>query len=75
MPETTAGDVFRVYVLPKGTNTPWVRIHLYPYGIKHGKPNEVGGVDPTKDRAAVARKIGEEIIRNSKVLRKWFGEK
>lgn len=70
----TAGDVFKVYVYPPSTTFPWVRVFRYPYGIKGGKPQDVGGVNPTRNRAEVAQLIGEEIIRNSKILSKWCAE-
>jgi hypothetical protein len=74
MPKETAGDVFRGYVYPPSTAFPWVRFFRYPQGLKAGKPLDVGGVNPTKNRAEVAQLMGEEIIRNSKVLRKWFAK-
>lgn len=71
----TRGDVFRINILPPSTTFPWVRIFLHEYGIRHGG-KDVAGVDPKKwkSREEVAKEIGEEIIRNSKILTAWFKE-
>jgi len=72
----TRGDVFRINILPPGTSFPWVRIFRHEYGIRYGG-KDVGGVDPKKgkSREEVAKEIGEEIIRNSKILKAWFNER
>ena len=74
MKKKTRGDVFRINITPPADTFPWVRIFLHPYGIrKAGK--EVGGAGglhiPEKE---MAQKIGEQIIRYSKVLPAWFKE-
>ena len=72
----TRGDVFRINILPPGKTFPWMRIFCHEYGIRYaGK--DVGGVDPKKgkSREEVAKEIGEEIIRNSKILTAWFEQK
>lgn len=68
----TSGDVFRINVTPAANTFPWIRIFRHPYGIrKAGK--EVGGAGGRKDsRKKTALRIGEIIIRNSKVLSIWF---
>ena len=72
MTKKTSGDVFRINVTPAAHTFPWIRIFRHPYGIrKAGK--EVGGAGGRNDsKRKVALKIGEVIIRNSKVLSAWF---
>jgi len=74
--EKTSGDVIKLNITPPSDTFPWIKFFLHEYGIKHpGK--EVGGVDAKKgkSREEVAIEIGEEIIRNSKVLTAWFEDK
>jgi len=72
----TRGDVFRINILPPGKTFPWTRIFIHEYGKRYAG-REVGGVNPTwgKSREEVAKEIGEEIIRNSKILTAWFEQK
>lgn len=77
----TRGDVIRINVVPpKGPRTdtfPWIRIFLHEYGIKssgRSVSDEVGATKG-KSRDEVGREIGEEVIRNSKVLTAWFEDK
>ncbi|GAB4437276.1 MAG: hypothetical protein Fur0044_34220 [Anaerolineae bacterium] len=69
----TTGDVFRLNITPPSTSFPWIRVFLHEYGIRKSG-QEVGGVNAAKGRSRdeVARYIGEEIIRNSKILSAWF---
>ena len=70
----TSGDVLRINIVPPG-HTPWVKITLHKHGIRYsGEKREAGGVDipKSKSRKKAALEIGEEIIRNSKVLKAWF---
>lgn len=71
--EKTTGDVFRINITPPSTSFPWIKVFLHDYGIRKSG-HEVGGVNAAKGRSReeVARGIGEEIIRNSKVLSAWF---
>ena len=69
----TSGDVIRINITPPSDSFPWIRFFLHEYGIKESG-RDVGGVDARrgKSRDEVAREIGEEIIRNSKILANWF---
>jgi len=72
----TSGDVFKVYVTPPSSSFPWIQVFKHEYGIKK-KGQLVGGINASKgiDREVIALRIGEEIIRNSKVLQDWFEDK
>ena len=68
-----SGDVLRINIAPPSDTFPWIQVHLHEYGIK-ASGKQVGGVDAKKGkrRDEVASEIGEEIIRNSKVLTAWL---
>lgn len=72
----THGDVIRINITPPSDTFPWIQIHVHEYGIKESA-RQVGGVDAKKrkSREEVAREIGEEVVRNSKVLTAWFEDK
>ena len=69
----TRGDVFRINITPPSTSFPWLRVFLHENGIR-AAGREVGGVNARRGlpREELARIIGEEIIRNSKVLTAWL---
>ncbi len=72
----TRGDVFRVNITPPANTFPWIRIFLHEYGIKEsGKSvsNKIGATRG-KSRDEVAREIGKEIIKHSRILSAWFQE-
>jgi len=70
----TRGDVFRINITPAGKTFPWIRIFKHEFGIKRGGKgisDEIGATKG-KSRSRLAREIGEEIIKYSKVLPVWF---
>ena len=75
--KSTRGDVIRINITPPGDTCPWIRIFLHKYGIKKPGRNVSDNVGATKgmSKSKLASEIGEEIIRNSKVLSAWFKSK
>jgi hypothetical protein len=69
----TAGDVLRLYVTPPADTFPWIKIHHHPEGIR--RPGvEVDALDAVRDRAELARMLGEAIIGSSPILTAWTQE-
>lgn len=74
MTKKTRGDVFRINITPPSDTFPWIRIFKHDYGIKKGGESvsdEIGAIKG-KSKSKLAKEIGEEIIKHSKVLSKWF---
>ena len=71
--EETTGDVIRINITPPSDTFPWIRIFRHPEGIKRSA-QDVGGIDAkrTKTREQIASEIGNEIIKNSKILSDWY---
>jgi len=72
----TSEDVFRINITPPSGVLPSVQIFVHEYGIK--EPDRISSqtVEATKDKSKdeLAKEIGLEIIKNSKVLQVWFKE-
>jgi hypothetical protein len=72
----TSEDVFRINITPPSGTLPSVQIFVHEYGIK--EPDRIASqtVEATKDKSKdeLAKEIGLEIIKNSKVLQVWFKE-
>jgi len=72
----TSEDVFRINITPPSGALPSVQIFVHEYGIKD--PDRIASqtVEATKDKSKdeLAKEIGLEIIKNSKVLQAWFKE-
>lgn len=75
---TMVGDVLRINITPatskRGPDRPWGKIYRHPHGIRHKGVLTSDQIEASKgmSRTAVARLIGEEVIRSSKVLTQWF---
>lgn len=70
----TRGDVFRINITPASTSFPWIRIFKHEFGIRRGGKevsHEIGATKG-KSRNCLARELGEEIIKHSKILSVWF---
>ena len=69
-------DVFRINITPPGGTLPSVQIFVHEYGIN--EPDRIASqtveVTKDKDKDEIAKEIGLEIIKNSKVLKAWFKE-
>ena len=69
-------DVFRINITPSSGTLPSVQIFVHEYGIN--EPDRIASqtVEATKDKSKdeIAKEIGLEIIKNSKVLKAWFKE-
>jgi len=69
-------DVFRINITPPSGTLPSVQIFVHEYGIN--EPDRIASqtVEATKDKSKdeIAKEIGLEIIKNSKVLKAWFKE-
>ena len=74
--KNTSEDVFRINITPPSGTLPSVQIFVHEYGIK--EPDRIASqtVEATKDKNKdeLAKEIGLEIIKNSKVLQAWFKE-
>jgi hypothetical protein len=72
----TSEDVFRINITPPSDTSPWVQVLVHEYGIKEPDRIASQAVEATKDKSKdeIAREIGLEIIKNSKVLKAWFKE-
>ena len=74
--KNTSEDVFRINITPPSGTLPSVQIFVHEYGIK--EPDRIASqtVEATKDKSKdeLAKEIGLEIIKNSKVLQVWFKE-
>jgi hypothetical protein len=72
----TSEDVFRINITPPSDTFPSVQIFVHEYGIK--EPDRIASqiIEATKDKSndEIAKEIGLEIIKNSKVLKTWFKE-
>lgn len=72
----TSEDVFRVNITPPSHTSPAVQIFVHEYDNK--EPDRIASqtVVATKDKRKdeIAKEIGLEIIKNSKVLKTWFKE-
>lgn len=70
----THGDVIKINITPAADTFPWIRIFKYPYGLAGKKPISIAELDAKREKSKtkVAQEIGEEIIRGSKILSKWF---
>jgi hypothetical protein len=70
----TRGDVFRINITPPSNTFPLIRIFLHEYGIKESGidvGSKIGAIKG-KSKKALSHEIGEEIIKNSKILSAWF---
>ena len=67
-------DVFRINIMPPSATFPSVQIFVHEYGIKEPDKIASQAVAATKDKSKdeIAKEIGLEIIKNSKVLKAWF---
>lgn len=72
----TSEDVFRINITPPSDASPSVQIFVHEYGIKDPDRIASQAVGATKDKSKdeIAKEIGLEIIKNSKVLKAWFKE-
>ena len=72
----TSEDVFRVNITPPSHASPSVHIFVHEYGIKEPDRIASKAVEAAKDKSKdeIAKEIGLEIIKNSKVLKAWFKE-
>ena len=74
--KNTSEDVFRINITPPSGTLPSVQIFVHEYGIK--EPDRIASqtVEATKNKSKdeLAKEIGLEIIKNSKVLQAWFKE-
>ena len=72
----TSEDVFRINITPPSGTLPFVQIFVHEYGIKEPDRIASQAVAATKDKSKdeIAKEIGREIIKNSKVLKAWFKE-
>ena len=70
----TSEDVFRINITPPSHTFPAVQIFVHEYGIKEPDRIASQAVEATKDKSKdeIAKEIGLEIIKNSKVLKAWF---
>jgi hypothetical protein len=76
MLKKTSEDVFRINITPPSHTSPSVQIFVHEYGIKEPDRIASQAVEATKDKSKdeIAKEIGLEIIKNSKVLKAWFKE-
>ena len=69
-------DVFRINITPPTGTLPSVQIFVHEYGIN--EPDRIASqiIEATKDKSKddIAKEIGLEIIKNSKVLKAWLKE-
>ena len=69
-------DVFRINIAPPSGTLLSVQIFVHEYGIN--EPDRIASqvIEATKDKSKdeIAKEIGLEIIKNSKVLKAWFKE-
>ena len=69
-------DVFRINITPPSGTLPSVQIFVHEYGIN--EPDRIASqtIEVTKDKSKdeIAKEIGLEIIKNSKVFKAWFKE-
>ena len=73
MAKKTRGDVLRINITPASTTFPFIRLFRHPYGIRRpGREAGMAGAQNGKSRKTVALEIGEEVIKNSKILSAWF---
>ena len=74
--KNTNEDVFRVNIMSPSDTFPSVQIFIHEYGIKEPGRIASQAVAATKDKSKdeIAKEIGLEIIKNSKVLKAWFKE-
>lgn len=74
--KTTSEDVFRINITSPSGTSHTVQIFVHEYGIKD--PDRIASqtVEATSDKSKdeIAKEIGLEIIKNSKVLKAWFKE-
>jgi len=66
-----AGNAYYIYMTPRATAFPWIKIYRRPQGLK-GKGELIGGGYDTKwslDEIALA--IGRTIVENSPILQEW----
>ncbi|HME44826.1 MAG TPA: hypothetical protein VKF36_17175 [Syntrophorhabdales bacterium] len=72
----TSEDVFRVNITSPSDTFPSVQISVHKYGIKEPDRIASQAVAATKDKSKdeIAKEIGLEIIKNSRVLKAWFKE-
>jgi hypothetical protein len=72
--KNTNEDVFRINIMPPSEPFPSVHIFVHGYGIKESDRVTSQAVAATKDKSddEIAKEIGLEIIRNSKVLKEWL---
>jgi len=72
----TSEDVFRINITPPTGTSPAIQIFVHEYGIN--QPGRIASqtveVTKDKDKDEIAKEIGLEIIKNSKVLKAWFKE-
>ena len=72
----TREDVFRINITPPSGTLPSVQISVHECGIN--EPDRIASqiIEATKDKSKdeIAKEIGLEIIKNSKVLKAWFKE-
>ena len=72
----TSEEVFRINITPPSGTLPSVHIFVHEYGIN--EPGRIASqtieVTKDKDKDEIAKEIGLEIIKNSKVLKAWFKE-
>ena len=72
----TSEEVFRINITPPSGASPSVQIFVHEYGIS--EPDRIASqtveVTKDKDKDEIAKEIGLEIIKNSKVLKVWFKE-
>ena len=72
----TSEDVFRINITPPSGTLPCVHIFVHEYGVN--EPDRIASqiIEATKDKSKdeIAKQIGLEIIKNSRVLKAWFKE-
>jgi hypothetical protein len=74
--KTTSEDVFRINITSPGGTSHNVQIFVHEYGAKESDRIASQTVEATNDKSKdeIAKEIGLEIIKNSKVLKTWFKE-
>ena len=69
-------DVFRINITSPSGALPSVQISVHEYGVN--EPDRIASqiIEATKDKGKdeIAKEIGLEIIKNSKVLKAWLKE-
>ena len=72
----TSEDVFRINITSPSGALPSVQISVHEYGVN--EPDRIASqiIEATKDKSKdeIAKEIGLEIIKNSKVFKAWFKE-